>query len=429
MNTQTGTPDFCSAAAAEARDALVERQLAALAEHEPVVRAFVCYDVDAARQRLAQRNSGPLAGALVGVKDIICTADFPTRYGASDPGDVAPRRDAWCVSETRGRGGTVLGKTVCTQFAYPIPGPTTNPHDAGRTPGGSSSGSAAAVAAGFVSFALGTQTAASTIRPASYCGVTGYKPTHGLVHTDGVQAISTTLDHVGIFARSPRDAWYFVSALVLRTAEVAAPRPPRRLLVLRLPPEIPHDDGYRERMAELTERLRREGVGVTALDLPFALKDFTGLQRELCYWEAARILRMPKPVRPVPQLEALLAPYRDMDIARYLSARVRRQAYQAEFAALAAGCDAVLTPAATGAAPGVGDTGDAVMSRFWTALQVPAMTVPMWSSAEGLPLGLQLLGGLGTDRALAETAQWFFERRELASRCSPRTQRSIADRR
>src|SRR5260370_27111628 len=159
-------------------------------------------------------------------------------------------------------------------------------------------------------------------------------------------------------------------------------------------------------MAELTERLRQEGVGVTALDLPFALEDFTGLQRELCYWEAARILRMPRPVRPVPQLEALLAPYRDMDIARYLSARVRRQAYQAEFAALAAGCDAVLTPAATGAAPGVGDTGDAVMSR--------------WSTAEGLPLGLQLLGGLRPDPAPAGTAPWFFYRPRSASRCSPR---------
>src|SRR5258708_16982168 len=192
MDTQTDTRDFCGAAAAEARDALVERQLAALAEHEPVMRAFVCYDVDAARQSLAQRNSGPLAGALVGVKDIICTADFPTRYGASDPGDAAPRRDAWCVGETRGRGGTVLGKTVCTQFAYPIPGPTINPHDAGRTPGGSSSGSPPAVAAGLLSFPLRPPTPASTTPPASYCGVTGYKPTHGLGHTDRAAANSPT---------------------------------------------------------------------------------------------------------------------------------------------------------------------------------------------------------------------------------------------
>src|SRR5260370_30940916 len=240
MDTQTDTRDFCGAAAAEARDALVERQLAALAEHEPVMRAFVCYDVDAARQSLEHRTSGPLAGALVGVKDIICTADFPTRYGASDPGDAAPRRDAWCVGEPRGRGGTGLGKTVCTQFAYPIPGPTINPHDAGRTPGGSSSGSAAAVAAGFVSFALGTQTAASTIRPASYCGVTGYKPTHGLVHTDGVEAISTTLDHVGVFARPPPHAWHFVSPLVLPNAHRARPPPPPPLLLLLPPPHTPH---------------------------------------------------------------------------------------------------------------------------------------------------------------------------------------------
>ncbi|HXW27627.1 MAG TPA: amidase, partial [Xanthobacteraceae bacterium] len=354
MDARTDPRDFCAVGTAAARLALAERQFAALAAREPAVRAFVCHDADAARSSLAQRRPGPLAGALVGVKDIIATADFPTRYGASD-GDPAPRRDAWCVAATRRAGGTILGKTVCTAFAYPLPGPTTNPHDARRTPGGSSSGSAAAVAAGFVSFALGTQTAASTIRPASYCGVTGYKPTYGLVPTDGVQAISTTLDHVGVFARSPRDAWYFVSALALPAAEVAAARRPRRLLALRLPAEIPHTDSYRERMADLAAELRREGVAVSEINLPFALDDFTGLQQELCYWEAARILRAPGPVQPVPQLLSLLAPYWDMDVARYRAALERRQACQAAFAALAAGYDAVLTPAATGAAPDVGE--------------------------------------------------------------------------
>jgi Asp-tRNA(Asn)/Glu-tRNA(Gln) amidotransferase A subunit family amidase len=419
MDALTDTRDFCAAVAAGARAALAERQLAALAAREQVVRAFVCCDAGAARDNLAQPSSGPLAGALVGVKDIICTADFPTRYGSRDCDDAGPRHDAWCVAETRRLGGTVLGKTVCTQFAYPLPGPTTNPHDARRTPGGSSSGSAAAVAAGFVAFALGTQTAASIIRPASYCGVTGYKPTYGLLHTEGVQAIAVTLDHVGVFARSPRDAWYFASAMILGSAEVAAARPPRRLLMLRLPSEVPHTDGYRERMSELAAWLRREGVDVTAIDLPFALDDFMSLQQKLCYWEAARVLRVPGPVRPVAQLQALLAPYGDMDIARYQSARARRQACQGEFAALAAGYDAVLTPAATGAAPGVGETGDAIMSRFWTALHVPAMAVPMWSTQEGLPLGLQLLGGLGADRPLAETAQWLFERSTAAGRREP----------
>ena len=399
--------DFCALTTPEARAALAERQLAALAGREAVVRAFVCHDADAARRRIAQHHPGPLSGALIGVKDIIATADFPTHYGSRDPAVVGPRVDAWCVSEARRRGGTILGKAVCTEFAFPLPGPTTNPHDPKRTPGGSSSGSAAAVAAGFVSFALGTQTAGSTIRPASYCGITGFKPSYGLLHLEGVQAISTTCDHVGIFARSPRDAWYFSSAMIASRAEILSPRRPSRVLRLRLPPEIPRTDGYSERAEALVESLRQAGVAVTTLDLPFPVEDFRGLQQALCYWEAARILLAPGGQQLVPELRALLEPYLEINHSVYADARRRRQAYQVRFEALATGYDAVLQPAATGIAPPLASTGDAVMSRFWTALHMPAITVPMWRSAEGMPMGLQLLGRLGEDRALAEVAEWF----------------------
>src|SRR5215471_2718320 len=239
MDAEIAAQEFC---ASRNRRALTERQLAALAAREPVVRAFVI--CDAAGARAAQSKEGPLAGALIGVKDIITTADFPTRYGADDTEERGPRVDAWCVAQVRRLGATILGKTMCTEFAYPMPGPTTNPHDPTRTPGGSSSGSAAAVAAGFVSFAFGTQTAGSTIRPASYCGLTGYKPSYGLLPLDGVQPISTTLDHLGIFARSPRDAWYLTSAMMMPAPEVVPARAPRRILVLTLP--VP--DEYGERM-------------------------------------------------------------------------------------------------------------------------------------------------------------------------------------
>lgn len=408
--------DFCATSTPEERAALAERQLATLAAREGAVRAFVCLDAEAARRRIAERPAGPLGGALIGIKDIIATAAFPTGYGSPDPATAGPRVDAWSVAKTQRLGGTILGKTVCTQFAFPLPGPTTNPHDARRTPGGSSSGSAAAVAAGFVSFALGTQTAGSTIRPASYCGVTGFKPTYGLLHTDGVQAISTTLDHLGIFALSPRDVWYFTSAMTMNQAEVVAPRRPRRVLVLRLPAEVPQGDEYPERLGSLASSLSEDGVVTTSVDLPFPAEDFRNLQKELCYWEAARILLGPGRMRLVPQLMSLLGPYRDMDIAKYAAARRRRQAYQEQFEALAAGYDAVLLPAATGVAPlSLADTGDAVMSRFWTALHVPAITVPLWRTREGLPLGLQLLGALGMDRALAGIAQWFYESRQVAA--------------
>jgi amidase len=388
--------------------ALAERQLAALAAREPVVRAFVCHDAGAARQRIAGHPPGALSQALIGVKDIIATAAFPTRYGSSNPEVTGPRIDAWCVAQAERLGGVILGKTVCTEFAYPRPGPTTNPSDARRTPGGSSSGSAAAVAAGFVSFALGTQTAGSTIRPASYCGITGFKPSHGLLHLEGVQAISSTCDHLGVFARSPRDAWYFVSALVSPRAQIVAPRRPRRVLRACLPAEIPQGDGYRERIDALLDALREAGVTVTETDLPFPLEDFRGLQQELCYWEAARILLAPGGSGLVPELRSLLSPYLDVDLSAYAAARRRRQAYQARFEALAAGYDAVLSPAATGSAPALADTGDAVMSRFWTALHLPAISVPMWRSAESMPLGLQLLGRIGEDHALAEVAEWFY---------------------
>lgn len=209
MDAVRDTPDFCAAMSPDARAALAERQLAALTAREATVRAFVCHDADAARRQLAAGTDGPLRGALIGVKDIIATEAFPTRYGLDDPDPAGPRHDAWCVARARQLGGVLLGKTVCTAFAYPRPGPTTNPHDARRSPGGSSSGSAAAVAAGFAAFAFGSQTAGSTIRPASYCGVVGFKPSFGLLPTEGIAAIATTLDHVGVFAASPRDAWYW----------------------------------------------------------------------------------------------------------------------------------------------------------------------------------------------------------------------------
>jgi Asp-tRNA(Asn)/Glu-tRNA(Gln) amidotransferase A subunit family amidase len=376
-----------------------EHQIAALYARERTVRAFVCYDAERAL-RHACAATGPLAGALVGVKDIISTADFPTRYGMD--ADAGRREDAWCVARLKQLGGTILGKTVCTALAYPLPGPTTNPHDPTRSPGGSSSGSAAAVAAGFVSFALGTQTAGSTIRPASYCGVTGFKPSYGLIPLDGVQPISTTLDHVGVFAKTPREAWLLVSAMILSHAETIVAQKPRRLLMLRLPVAC----DYGDHLEDLRETLRGDAIQVDTLDLPFPADDFCNLQKELCYWEAARILLSPGRVCVIPELETLLAPYRGRDLAEYAAAACRRQAYQAQFDTLAASYDALLLPAATGPAPPIASTGDAVMSRFWTALHVPAVSVPLWLNRNGLPLGLQLLARVGHDRHLMEVAQW-----------------------
>ena len=381
--------------------ALARQQLQALAEKEDEIHAFTCLDTEAARVT----EGGPLAGALIGVKDIITTADLPTHYGSPFRENEGPRIDAWCVGAAKRLGAAIIGKTVSTEIAFALPGPTVNPHDHARTPGGSSSGSAAAVAAGFVSFAIGTQTAGSTIRPASFCGVTGFKPSFGLLHLEGVQAISTTCDHLGFFARSPRDAWLITSGMLGR-AEVVRARAPQRVLHVRMPAAVPLEDEMRERM----DALARVLPGVETVELPVPLDDFAGLQPALCFWEAARILLAPGRLRLADGLAALLEPYLEMDIAPYSEARRKRARYQEQFAAMIAGFDAVLLPAALGVAPvGLGNTGDAVMSRFWTPLHVPAVTMPLWRSAEGLPLQPQLLGQLGADRELMEVAQWLFE--------------------
>jgi Asp-tRNA(Asn)/Glu-tRNA(Gln) amidotransferase A subunit family amidase len=394
------TGDFC-ALRAEERIALAEAQLAEFEAREPEIQAFVCAAADAARRALAAAASGPLSGALIGIKDIIATQDFPTRCGDPDVRDgVIPRHDAWVVARLKALGATILGKTVCTRFGIPIPGPTRNPHDPRHTPGGSSSGSAAAVAAGFVSFAIGTQTAGSTIRPASYCGVVGYKPSFGLLSTEGVQPLSTTLDHIGIFARSPRDAWFLTTAMLLRAPEIIVPQAPARLCILDIPGHTCSG------LTHLAERLNDAGMETERLPLPVPWRDFTDLPKDICYWEAARLLLSQKAIPIAPLLQELLEPYLQRDIDFYTTALQRRAQYQANFDALAGKYDAIVLPAALGAAPPYHDTGDAVMNRFWTALHVPATSVPLWRSQMGLPIGLQLVGRLGSDRRLIGVAEW-----------------------
>jgi Asp-tRNA(Asn)/Glu-tRNA(Gln) amidotransferase A subunit family amidase len=394
------TANFCELDAA-GRIALAEKQLAELEAREAAIQAFVCADVGAARGALAVPVCGPLSGALIGVKDIIATQDFPTRCGDRDlPDGAVPRRDAWVVARLKALGATILGKTVCTRFGIPIPGPTRNPHDLRHTPGGSSSGSAAAVAAGFVSFAIGTQTAGSTIRPASYCAVVGYKPSFGLLSTEGVQPLSTTLDHVGIFARSPRDAWFLTTALVQREAENIVPQAPARVCILDVPGQ--NCAG----LTRLTKKLRAAEIEADLLPLPVPWRDFTDLQKDLCYWEAARLLLSRKAIPVAPPFKEVLEPYLRRDVGVYATALQRRAHYQAEFDALAMKYDAVLLPAAPGPAPLHHDTGDAAMNRFWTALHVPAVSVPLWRHETGLPIGLQLVGRLGSDRSLMAVAEW-----------------------
>jgi Asp-tRNA(Asn)/Glu-tRNA(Gln) amidotransferase A subunit family amidase len=348
-------------------------------------------------------GGGPLAGVPVGVKDIVDVAGVPTLCGSRARAGAAPAdRDAAIVRMLRGAGAVVLGKTVTTEFAYFDPGPTRNPHDLARTPGGSSSGSAAAVAAGAVPLAVGTQTAGSVVRPASYCGVAGLAVARGTLPVDGVSPLAPGLDTLGLFAATVADVALARAALDGREAVPASSTAPRLLAwdgsaVGEVSPAM------RAAHADAVARARDAGAEVASLEVD--LRAATADQRTIMAAEAAA--RVPDLPGLGANLAALLAeghaiPARDVDAARERSGATRT----AVLAALEH-ADAVLAPGALGVAPrGLESTGDPVMSRPFHVLGLPALAVPGARDADGLPLGLQLLGHPGREDALLAAGRW-----------------------
>jgi Asp-tRNA(Asn)/Glu-tRNA(Gln) amidotransferase A subunit family amidase len=376
------------------------------------------------RHRLEGHPIGPMHGVPVGVKDIIDTADMPTENGSVLHAGRTPSRDATVVSMLRGAGAVVMGKTVTTEFATRTPGKTRNPHNPAHTPGGSSSGSAAAVAAGMVPVALGSQTTGSTIRPGSYCGVWAMKPTHGLIPRHGMWQLSRTLDHVGLFARTADDLALLLE--VLAGWDEQDPdsrpraRPPYRTIAAEEPPLDPMlafvktplwsrvEPDAQEAFAELVEHL---GKQVEEVEMASVSDDFLAwhdavsgpeiawsLRRE---WEHGRE-RLSAALRA--RIERGLG-VRGVD---YVAALAKIPALNASFAELfEQRYDAILTAPAFGTAPaGLESTGDPAMCSLWTLCGMPAVTVPLMRGANGLPLGVQLVGPRGGDARLLRTARW-----------------------
>jgi Asp-tRNA(Asn)/Glu-tRNA(Gln) amidotransferase A subunit family amidase len=375
-------------------------------------------------ERLSGRPVGALHGVPVGVKDIIDTADMPTENGSPLHAGRTPSRDAGVVAMLRGAGAVVLGKTVTTEFATRAPGKTRNPHNPAHTPGGSSSGSAAAVAAGMVPLALGSQTGGSTIRPASYCGIYGLKPTHGLIPRHGMFQLSRTLDHVGLFARGIEDLALLLEQLVgyderdpdtrprarVPYRDVAAEEPPLPPMLALVKTDRWHevDPDAREAFAELTALLgdRVEEVELvtptsetaewhrTIMDAELALS----LERE---WRTGR-------ERLSSSLRARIEHGHEVRGPDYLRALSRIPQLNASFAELfEQRYDAILTPAASGTAPaGLESTGDPAFCALWTLTGMPAISVPVMCGANGLPLGAQLVGPRHGDARLLRTARW-----------------------
>jgi Asp-tRNA(Asn)/Glu-tRNA(Gln) amidotransferase A subunit family amidase len=445
-----------AAAAADIREGrissaeLVAECLKRVEEVEPRVRAWAFLDRDhAMRQaeaadlhRKQGKALGPLHGVPIGIKDIFDTGDMPTELGSPLWAGRTPRRDATVVARLREAGAVIMGKTVTTEYAYRHPGKTTNPHDSGRTPGGSSSGSAAAVAAHMVPGAVGSQTNGSVIRPAAFCGVVGFKPTHGLIPRSGVLLLSRTLDHVGVFARTVGDAALLAETLVgfdeedpdtrptarPPLAAVAASEPPLapRLAFVRSPVWEHAEAATREAFAELVEAL---GDAAAEVELGASFARATAMHRTIMEVEMAHNLRRDYE-RGGDRLSADL---------RQLIERGRRET-AVDYAAAVAGIpslnaaldpvfdefDAIVTPAAPGEAPrGLESTGDPIFCTLWTYLGTPALTLPLLRSAAGLPLGVQLVGRREGDARLLRTARWVVE---TVGRARPRRGRAVAAR-
>jgi Asp-tRNA(Asn)/Glu-tRNA(Gln) amidotransferase A subunit family amidase len=411
---------------------LFEACLARIREVDGDVQAWAFLDPDHAlaqaraadQLRLSGQPTGQLHGVPVGIKDIFDTADMPTENGSVLHAGRTPSRDATAVAMLRSAGAVIMGKTVTTEFAYFSPGKTRNPHNSEHTPGGSSSGSAAAVAAGMVPLALGSQTNGSTIRPAAYCGVIGFKPTHGLVSRHGVLTLSRTLDHVGLFARSIDDIALLAAQLVrydendpdtrprarIPFVEVAAEEPP-------LPPmfafvKTPYweraDEDTKEGFAELIEQL---GERVEEIEMLPSAIDAWELHRTIMEAEMAANLEREWDKgrdRLSEQLRSQIERGRNVRAIDYQRALSRIAPIHESFLELfEQRCDAILTPAATGAAPkGLSSTGDPVFCTLWTLCGMPAISLPLLQSANGLPLGVQLVGPRDGDARLLRTARW-----------------------
>ena len=368
------------------------------------------------------RPTGPLHGVPVGIKDIFDTGDMPTEFGSPIWAGRTPRNDAAAVARLRAAGAVILGKTVTTEYAYFHPGKTRNPHDTNRTPGGSSSGSAAAVAAHMVPGAIGSQTNGSVIRPAAFCGVVGYKPTHGLIPRTGALILSRTLDHVGTFTRSVEDAALMAQVMMGFDAEDEDTRPtatPPLLSTAASKPPLPPRFAYvrsaawehaepatQEAFGELVEEL---GEAAVAVDLGEGFGRAIGWQKIVMEVEMAHNLHRDYEQgrdQLSERLRDLIERGRQYPAIEYTAALAGRAVLNAALDEVFNEYDAILTPAAAGEAPPLGSTGNPVFCSTWTYLGTPAVTLPLLHGESGMPMGVQLVGRRGNDARLLRTARW-----------------------
>ncbi|MCC9624005.1 amidase [Thalassospira sp. MA62] len=358
-------------------------------------------------------TGSPLLGLPIGIKDLIDTADMPTGYGSPIYKDHIPAADAACVSIIAGAGGIALGKTVSTEFAYFQPGKTKNPHDLTRTPGGSSSGSAAAVADYHVPAALGTQTAGSIIRPASYCGVVGYKPSNGFLPLTGIRPLAGSLDHLGVLTRTVTDAG-FLAAILGRRPDLdirdCDPDCPPKIGFCQTPQwdhALPATQALMENAVSI---LTKAGAAISDIRLPASFDDLAAthgliMDYEVSFTGLSDVINHPDLVSAKfhERFEAgqkIASHDYDRAVGSIIPARLA-------LADAMADCDVLICPSAPGAAPvGLDATGDPVFNRIWTLIGGPCINVPGLVDGDNMPVGLQVIGRFGDDARTLRAADW-----------------------
>jgi Asp-tRNA(Asn)/Glu-tRNA(Gln) amidotransferase A subunit family amidase len=418
------TPKLHELGAAQAAALLQRRELKAedlvraclerVAARNDDIHAFTHVDAVAALAQARALDAGPVRGPLhglpLGVKDLFDTTDLPTAYGSAVYAHHRPAADAASVTLCREAGAVVLGKTVTTEFAYFTPGPTVNPHNALHTPGGSSSGSAAAVADHMVPLALATQTAGSIIRPAAYCGVVGYKPGLGRVVHAGVKSLSPTLDVIGGFGRNVEDAALLGAVLTgdLRLMENRV-HGTLRIGLFPSPSWDQADTDTQKAWEQATHALAKNSDHCQDQALVQDFGELIQLQKDVMGYEMARSLsfeRLRHREALSPALQALLDTGMAISGAQHAANLQRTADWRLRIDALFERHDVLLTPSTTGAAPeGLATTGDPLFCRSWSLLGLPAVHLPLMRNAKGLPVGLQLVGRMGEDHKLLAAAR------------------------
>jgi len=418
----------------------LERCLEMIAARDRTIKAFVTLNTAAARKAAdaatkryqAGQPLSPVDGCPVAIKDIIATADLPTQMNCPAFKGWQSGQDAACVAALRSGGAVIIGKTVTTEFAIGNSGPTTNPFDPERTPGGSSSGSAAAVGAGMVPVALGTQTQASILRPASYCGAVGFKPTIGALHTAGIHPLSATCDHLGMLAGTLDDAWRVASHISLSIgspgnlflagagAEPPLPRKPRKLIRLYTRGWTEIDSGTADAFNETIAALQFAGVPIASRDndpgvarLEAALDAGVDGAIAIVAYEMKwpyedYIARFGKVIGK--RIHGLIDQARKMSPDEYEKLLENRRRVRHLVHETAGGADGYISLAASGPAIiGLDYTGSRTFLIYGSWLGLPAFSLPLLQ-VNGLPLGVQLLGTPGNDGALCATANWFMQK-------------------